>query len=146
MKGDLFFYDKQAKTWEDAYEQYGVTLCGGTLESLLTPAPMKSYITNTSRLEHGIHVAGTSRVDKRDVTVTVSIEGATASQCIARQKAFATLIQSGEVIMKIGNANLGDEVFHLYYTSSSSYSTGISRTICKMAIKFSEPNPKNRTL
>ena len=50
--------------------EFGVTLIRGWREALLTPAPVKSYVSNDSRLEHGISMvatAGCTKVNQREI-------------------------------------------------------------------------------
>ena len=50
MKGELLINGK------DAWTTWGVCMGEGFLDSIDAPAPMKDYIENESRLEHGKRV------------------------------------------------------------------------------------------
>ena len=79
MKNDAFI--KLVDEADSAYidlDTFGITLVRGWREALLTPAPVKSYVTNDSRLEHGQSVIATpkyAKKDKRDVSISFFLEG-----------------------------------------------------------------------
>lgn len=78
MKNDAFI--KLVDEADSAYvdlDTFGITLVRGWREALLTPAPVKSYVTNDSRLEHGQSVIATSKYakkDKREVSISFSLK------------------------------------------------------------------------
>ena len=60
--------------------EFGVTLIRGWREALLTPAPVKSYVSNDSRLEHGISMVATAdcaKVNQREIDLPMFLEGET---------------------------------------------------------------------
>ena len=142
MTNQLFI--KEQDTWEDAYTLYGITLLGGSIAALLAPAPMKAYITNASRAEHGTRIiTALPRLDSREVTLTFSVEGDTPLDFQLKYRRLVQKLQSGEIVLKFAADDLPD-VFHLVYTKSSTYALNQERTFCKMAVKLTEPNPANR--
>ena len=57
---------------------YGASLAKGTYDALNAEAPAKEYISNESRLQHGIRIVAepeNAKLDKREVTIKVLIEG-----------------------------------------------------------------------
>lgn len=133
---------------KDAYDTWGAFLGEGCVASLLTPAPAKALITNTSRLQHGKRVIRTDasgnslrRTDSRDVTLTVCISAPSTQVLATRLESFLVELEKGEVILR--TSYLPNAVYHLDYVSCTQFSQ--LRGLAKFAIKFNEPNPKNRT-
>ena len=121
---------------------YGATFIRGFYEALLTPAPTKQYISNSSRLEHGIRVvanAQNTKLDKRDVQLQVMIEGSTQAQYLQRYEAFLDAIQQGKI--KLYVPKLG-RTYKLVYTNCSKYGNyGLKKGI--FTLKFTEPDPSD---
>ena len=137
MAGDLFINGK------DAFETWGVNMGENFLNVLLTPPYVKDFIENKSRFEDGNWVLwGNKRVDERDMTLSFTIQGNSQSDYILNYKSFMQEMASGLVGIKI--PVLGDDIYHVYYKSSTSYAMSIDRTFSKISIKVCEPNPANR--
>lgn len=125
-------------------DTFGVTLVRGWREALLTPAPVKSYVTNDSRLEHGQAVIATSKYakkDKRDVSLTFFLEGISQSDYLSKYEAFlAKIAYSGQICMKVPCLN---RVFKLVYSQCSQFGDyGLKRG--KFVLKLTEYNPNDR--
>lgn len=157
MTGELKIYDKQTDgtwNWSDAYEKYGLTLCGNSLDQLCMPAGMKSYVTNESRLEDGKHIViGNPKLDSRDVTLTFTIQGSDKAQFYERIDAFTQRLQAGKVSLSVAGLNKEIDqnttpmfVYNLVYTKCTTYAMSKDRTLCKMVVKLTEPNPTNRKI
>ena len=74
-------------------DTFGVTLVRGWREALLTPAPVKNYITNDSRLEHGEAIIASSKyakLAKRDVSITFFLEGNSQDDYLQKYEVFLT--------------------------------------------------------
>lgn len=138
MKGELII------NGADAYETWGVSMGKGFLDAIDTFAPMKEYVTNSSRLEHGVRVlVGTPRVDARDVTLSFTIMGENEGDYRTKRKAFESMLQQGFVNINV--PALGDAVYKLLYLGkSTSYNMNIARCFSEVSIKFREPNPTDR--
>ena len=55
---------------KDAYATWGVRMGESFLDVIGTPAPMKEFIENKSRLEHGKRVIiNNPKVDEREITL-----------------------------------------------------------------------------
>ena len=66
MTGELLINGK------DAWTQWGVNMGDGFIDALDAPLPMKDYIENESRLEHGKRIITTdAKVDSRDITLAI---------------------------------------------------------------------------
>ncbi len=117
----------------------------GFLDVLGASSPMKEFIENKSRLEHGKRVIiNNPKVDEREITLSFTIEGNSQSDYQSKKKAFFDELYKGKIDIQIP-AN-SSEVYHLIYTGKSvTYAQGLDRTFGKISAKFNEPNPANRT-
>lgn len=138
MTGQLFINGK------DAFTTWGVRMGGGFLDALDGFLPMKEYIENDSRLEHGKRMITTNaKVASRDITLEFTITGSSETDYRTKKKAFQAELQAGAFTLKV--PALGSEVYHLVYTGKSvNYGLSMSRTFGKISAKFTEPNPMNR--
>lgn len=138
MKNELIINGK------DAFQEWGVRMGDKFLDVLSAPAPMKEFIENTSRLEHGKRVTVTdAKLNSREVTLTFTIEGETPSDYADKKKRFYDELY--KVKMTIQVPENGDEVYHLNYLGKSiSYAQSLDRTFGKISSKFEEPNPSLR--
>ncbi len=145
MKNDI--YVRLAEEDDTAYvdvDTFGVTLIRGWREALLTPAPVKSYITNDSRLEHGQTIIAASKfakMDKRDVSISFFLEGNSQEDYLDKYEKFLNKIAySGQIYVK---APCLKRVFKLVYSQCSQFGDyGLKKG--KFTIKFTEPNPNDR--
>ncbi len=148
MTGELYFYNPQIGErgdWDDAWDDYGVNMGSGFIDALLAPAPMKSFIESDCRLEDGKRVISAyAYQDSRDVTLSFTVLGEDNGDCMERLAEFYALLHKGELTLKV--PALGNDVYHLVYKKSSSFSLGTARRICTVSVKFTEPDPTNREL
>lgn len=138
MIGDLFINGK------DAYQEWGISMGEGFLNVLEEPAPLKEYVTNSSRLEHGVQYSKTvPKTDERSLVLNFIIDGVNSNDFIAKRKNFYSILYNGDIDICVP-VN-GESIYHLKYTGKSvTYSQNIERTSCKIAVKFQEPNVMNR--
>jgi hypothetical protein len=133
MTGDLFINTK------DAWTTWGVFLEDGSEDKLLQASPMKDYISNKSRQDHGKQVlATTPRVDERNVTVVFCF-AKSATDFITRYKSFITELYLGTMVLQVVRLGI---TFNLKYISSATLSS--MTTLGKVAVTFCEPDPMNR--
>lgn len=145
MKNDAFI--KLVDEADSAYvdlDTFGVTLVRGWREALLTPAPVKSYVTNNSRLENGQSVIATSKYakkDKREVSISFFLEGSSEEDYLQKYEAFLDKIAySGEFFLKVPRIK---RVFKLVYTQCQQFGDfGLKRG--KFVLKLTEYNPNDR--
>lgn len=72
---------------ENAYTTWGVRMGEGVLDAIGASAPMKDFIENKSRLEHGKRVIiNNPKVDEREITLSFTIEGNSQSDYQAKKK------------------------------------------------------------
>lgn len=139
MKGDLIINRK------DAFTTWGIRMGEGFLDALGSSVPMKEFIVNKSRLEHGKRViATTPKVDERELTLSFTIEGVTASDYQEKKKAFFEELYKGVIDIQV--PLVSSEIYHLIYLGKNiTYAQSLDRTFGKCSMKFCEPNPDNRT-
>lgn len=138
MTGELYINSK------DAWTEWGINMGDGFLDAIDAFAPMKDYIENDSRLEHGKKViTSIAKVASRELTLHFTIKGDTASDFRTKRKAFETELQAGSVTVKV--PSIGNDVYKLIYLGKSiSYGMNTARTFCTISAKFEEPNPTDR--
>lgn len=138
---DLEF--KVGGVWVDAYETFGLKMNTSFVPNLLAPRPLKKNIENVSRMQHGKRVVvGNRKYDSRDISLNVVIWGDDNASYKENRRNLLNFLEAGEIEMRL--LERSDEVFHLVYLDSSSYSEDYWGTYGSMAIKFCEPNPNNR--
>lgn len=130
---------------QDAYTTWGGRMGEGFLDVLGASSPMKEFIENKSRLEHGKRVIiNDPKIDEREITLSFTIEGNSQSDYQAKKKAFFEELYKGVVDIQVpANSN---EIYHLIYLGKSvAYAQSLDQTFGKISAKFNEPNPANRT-
>ena len=135
MKNDLLINGK------DAYTFWGVRMGEGFLDVLGASSPMKEFIENKSRLEHGKRVIiNDPKIDEREITLSFTIEGNSQSDYQAKKKAFFEELYKGVVDIQVpANSN---EIYHLIYLGKSvAYAQSLDQTFGKISAKFTAPNP-----
>ncbi len=137
MTGQLYINNR------DAYVVYGVVMSDNFLENISIAAPLKDFIENNSRLEHGKRmIISDPKLASRNVTLTFTINGKTPEEYLDHYRAFVAELHKGNVALRV--PALG-ETYKLVYLNSASYALDGSRTVSKLACKFVEPNPQDRT-
>ena len=129
---------------ENAYTTWGVRMGEGFLDVIGASAPMKDFIENKSRLEHGKRVIiNDPKVDEREITLSFTIEGSSQSDYQSKKKAFFDELYKGKVDIQVpANSN---DIYHLIYLGKSiTYAQGLDRMFGKISSKFCEPNPNLR--
>lgn len=139
MTGELYINGK------DAWTEWGVNMGEGFLDAIDGFAPMKEYIENDSRLEHGKRVlVADPKVASREVTLHFTIMGVSQADYRAKRIAFEEELRNGSVDVIV--PELGEHVYHLVYLGKNvTYGLNMSRTFSTLSAKFDEPNPMERT-
>lgn len=139
MTGELYINGK------DAWTTWGVNMGEGFIDALDAPLPMKDYIENESRLEHGKRViTDNARVDSRDITLGFTITGTSESDYRTKKSAFQAELQKGSFTVRI--PAIGTQVYKMLYTGKSiSYGLSLNRSFGHFTMKATEPNPMDRS-
>lgn len=124
---------------------YGVHMGEGFIETLTEPLSMKSYVENDSRLEHGKRIiVDTPRIDSREIVLEFVLLGDTPEQLKLRKAEFMKLMYEGEIELCVPQEDENTFYRLVYLGKGSEYGLTLSRTLCKLSLKFAEPNPTNR--
>lgn len=87
---------------QDAYTTWGVRMGEGFLDVLGASSPMKEFIENKSRLEHGKRVIiNNPKVDEREITLSFTIEGNSQSDYQSKKKAFFDELYKGKIDIQV---------------------------------------------
>lgn len=118
----------------------GVTLLNGSYASLLKPAEMKEWVSNDDPRKDGIEyiVPATPVVKPRSVDLYFMVQGSTREEFLTRYKNFIGLLQRSISVVNI--PDLGK--YRLKYESCTSFDH-FNLKMCKVAVKFTEPQPTN---
>ena len=129
---------------KDAYQEWGVRMGEGFLDTLNGYYPLKEYITNNDRTQDGVQYFGAPKVNERSLTLNFTIEGSDKDDFTVKNRAFAVMMRKGDVTIQVP-ADCPD-VYHLKYTGKScTFARNVERTFAKIGLAFIEPNPTNRT-
>ena len=138
MTGELFINGK------DAYTTWGISMDNTSLSVLMTPAPVKEYIENKSRLEHGKRVIISSvRLDERTLTLQFNLIASNQAQFFARYDSFCQELATGKLDIK--TKYQPTIVYRTIYISCQQFSQ-FMQGIGKFTLKLNEYNPSNRAL
>ena len=129
---------------KNAYATWGVRMGEGFLDVIGASAPMKDFIENKSRLEHGKRVIiNDPKVDEREITLSFTIEGSSQSDYQSKKKAFFDELYKGKVDIQVPSNSY--DIYHLIYLGKSiTYAQSLDRMFGKISSKFCEPNPNLR--
>lgn len=129
---------------KDAFKEWGVRIGKGFLDVINSPLPLKEFIENESRLEHGKRVVyDNTKIGDRDLTLHFTIEGKDKVDFRTKKKAFESELYKGKIKIQIPDDS--NDIYQLTYLGKSvTYGQNIGRTFCKLSAKFNEPNPINR--
>lgn len=118
----------------------GVTLLAGSYASLLKPAEMKEWVSNDDPRKDGIEyiVPTTPVVKPRSVDLYFMVQGNTREEFLTRYTNFIGLLQRRISVVNI--PDLGK--YRLKYESCTSFDH-FNLKMCKVAVKFTEPQPTN---
>ncbi len=124
---------------------YGAEMLAGSYNSLLKPAQLKPWVSNEPVNGNGVQyiIPGTEEifVAERQVDLLFSVIGDTKEEFISNYRDFITMLQSGELDFYI--PDLGRH-YYLKYENCTSFEH-IALLACKIAVKFSEPDPKKES-
>lgn len=145
---------KQAKVYinsstEDTETAYGVFFTDSSITALMTPAPLKNYITNKSALQPGKQVLPNApKVDERDVQLTFGLRASSLAQFLMRYDKFCKELEKGAIKLTVHiyeSPTWIKTIYNLNYISCTQY-TEFNGRLAKFTIKFNEPDPSNRSV
>ena len=89
---------------KNIWSTWGAELMDGALEAILTPPPVKDYIENDSRLEHGIQITSSPEIckmDSRELSLPFFITGNSQSDYLDKYSSFVSELVKGKIALKI---------------------------------------------
>ena len=139
MKGELYINGL------DAWTTWGISLDSSGLSALMTPAPVKDFVSNESRLEDGTqYIVTHPRLKERELILRLNLHAPTATLFYARYAAFCKdVLTTGTV--NISTQYLTGVVFRCVYQSCTQY-TQYRGKVARFALKLMEPDPTDRGL
>ena len=136
--GDFYINNK------DAYTTWGISMDTSSLSALMTPAPMKEFIENKSRLEHGKRVITSDpKIDERNISLTFTLTATSEEQFFSRYNSFCEELATG--VLHIRSKYQPNVVYKTIYLSCNQF-TQFMRGIAKFSLRLVEPNPTDRSI
>lgn len=127
----------------DAYDTWGISMDSSALSTLMTPPPMKDFVENKSRLQHGKRVVTDSPMtDERTVTLTFNLTASTETEFFSRYESFCEQLATG--VLEVVTSFQPDVMYRLNYISCSQF-TQYMRGVAQFTLKVCEPNCNDRS-
>lgn len=130
---------------KDAYTEWGIGLVDGAIATLIAPPPMKEYISNSSRLEHGSRYISNpqiAKIEERTLTLEMHLIANDKGDFFNKYNSFCEELSKG--VLKIKTLYTGDNIYTCLYESCTQFSE-FKLGIGKFVLRLIEPNPYNRT-
>lgn len=126
---------------------YGVTLLEGSYTSLMTPAPIKPWVSNDAVNSDGVdYIVPTDEQDNVDVkvaertlTLYFMVKGTDEANFLSNYNHFVGALQRGWVNLYIPDFN---RTYKLKTEGCTPFDK-FNLLSCKLAVKFTEPKPVN---
>ena len=129
---------------KDARRTWGIVFDSSSVSALMTPSPMKDYVENSSRLEHGKRVITTSpRVDSRTLTLSFALYANDEESFFERYDSFCSELEKGT--LEIVLSSRPTVKYRCVYRSCKPI-TQYRNRIARFSLSLEEPNPKDRSL
>lgn len=142
---ELLIMTSAHNDYVDAYDEYGVRLGDGFLDTIQAPVELKEMVENENRNMHGKRVIiGSIRKQSRDLSLSFRLVASSRTVLSNNRKRFydEVLYQS---LIDIRLPKVTEEVFHLRYIGkNTTYGQNASGTSCMITAKFEEANPAKR--
>lgn len=138
MTGELFINGK------DAYSTWGISMDDTSLSSLMTPPPLKEFIEDTSRLEHGKRVdTSNPKMNERNITLQINLTARNIDEFFSRYSSFCKELSTG--VLEISTKYQPAVLYRTTYLSCSQFSQ-FMQGIGKFTLKLKEPDPSRRNV
>ena len=127
---------------KDAYSTWGITMDDTSLSALMTPAPIKEFTENKSRLNNGKQVlVRNPRMDERNLILSINITAKDRETFLSRYNSFCQELATGQ--LNIQTSLTGTITYRTIYKDCRQFEQFNGR-IGKFALSLNEPNPANR--
>ena len=145
MTGELFIKLPKETSWTDAYTEYGVSLRMDAMAKLMTPAPNKEDVENSSDLENGKRVSRDTedvRKDERNVNIEVNMTASSESEFLEKYAHFCSaVLDKGYFDLK--TIYWPGAVFRFTYLNCTNFQLNLDG-IAIFTLALNEPDPTNR--
>lgn len=136
MTGELFINNK------DAYTTWGISMDDTSLSALMTPPPLKEFVEDSSRLEHGKRVdTSNPKIDERNITLQLNLTARDKDEFFSRYLSFCEELAKGT--LNIRTKYQPTVTYHTIYLSCSQFSQ-FMQGIGKFTLRLNEYNPSER--
>ena len=120
---------------KNAFTEWGVRMGEDFLDTLNGYYTLKEYITNNDRTQDGVQYVGIPKVNERNITLNFTIEGNSASDFTAKNKAFVEVMRKGDITIQVPDDS--SDIYHLKYTGNScTFARNVERTFAKVGFGF----------
>lgn len=129
--------------YQDMYTTYGVSFVKGSYLQLLKIGSVKAYVSNESRLQHGIRMLALpkySKLSSKNVSVTIFLEASSRTEYLNRIEALTGKLSQGLFCLKIPSVH---RVFRLVYTDLK-VKQEYRNNRATFTLEMIEPNPDDR--
>lgn len=127
----------------DARAKWGIIFESSSISALMTPAPMKDFVENDSRMEHGKRVVTTNpRVGSRTLSLTFTLHANNEDDFFERYDSFCAELEKGTIDIVLSSRP--SIVYKLIYKSCKQF-TQYNNKLAKFILNLEEPNPKDRS-
>lgn len=127
---------------KNAYAEWGITMDGSALSTLMTPPPMKDFVSNNYRVKDGKRVVKNNpRVDERDITITFNMSAKNETEFLNRYASFCEELATGSLVIR---TSFQPGVYYRCTFTSCTQFSEFNRQLASFALKLNEPDPTNR--
>lgn len=129
---------------KDAKTTWGIEFDSSAISAIMTPPPMKSYIENESRLEHGKRlITSNAKVDAREsVSLTFSLRAKSETQFFARYDSFCSELETPTLNIVLESR---PSVTYKFVYKSCRQFTQYNNKLARFTLLVEEANPKDRS-
>lgn len=130
-------------SYEDLFTVYGVSFLQGSYIEFLKRSSAKDYVTNESRVAHGVQYVATpeyGKFNEKHFSVQILLEASSPQEFVNRFEAFQDKLLQGMFYLKIPSKH---RVFKLVY-SNLKIGSEYKRNYATFTLDLIEPNPKDR--
>lgn len=127
----------------DIFTTYGVSFIKGEYLKLISKAASKGYVSNSSRLQHGVQMLAKPAYAKyasRTVSLQILLEAGSASEYVNRIEAFTDKISQGLIFLKIPSRH---RIFKLVYNDMKPKQEFMDNR-ATFTLEMTEPNVNDR--
>lgn len=127
---------------KDAYTTWGISMTTDALGTLMTPAGIKTMVSDDVRLNHGTrYIVDNIRLEERQLSLSLVMSANSEVEFFNQHARFCEELKKVELNIK--TSFQPTVVYRCLYQSCTQYAQYM-RGIAKFTLKLVEPNPTNR--